>query len=460
MADNIDVTPGTGVTIGADDIDSVLYQRVKIITGDNNVNDGDVSSSNPMPTEEANSADIKTAVELIDNAIDGTEMQVDVVAPLPAGTNTIGKLAANSGVDIGDVDVLSSALPTGAATEAKQDSAEALLTTIDADTSDIAVDTGTIAADTTTIAGDTTSINGKITACNTGDVTISASALPTGAATEAKQDSAEALLTTIDADTAAMATDLAAIEVLQTTIAGDTTSIDGKITACDTGSIAGTVTANAGTNLNTSALALETGGNLDTISGDTTSINGKITACNTGDVTISAALPAGTNLLGKVGIDQTTDGTTNKVSLSTDVVSVDATGQGDVPITLDGETVAVDLGANNDVTISSGKTIKRAVISASSSGDNTIIAAVADKKIKVLSVLLIAAEATTVRFESGASGDALTGVMSLEAKAGFVIPAPADVSGHWFETGVNTLLNLELGGDVQVSGCITYYEEE
>jgi hypothetical protein len=39
---------------------------------------------------------------------------------LPAGTNAIGKLAANSGVDIGDVDVLSSALPTGAATAANQ----------------------------------------------------------------------------------------------------------------------------------------------------------------------------------------------------------------------------------------------------------------------------------------------------------------------------------------------------
>ena len=32
-------------------------------------------------------------------------MQVDVVAALPAGTNAIGKLAANSGVDIGDVTV-------------------------------------------------------------------------------------------------------------------------------------------------------------------------------------------------------------------------------------------------------------------------------------------------------------------------------------------------------------------
>jgi len=35
---------------------------------------------------------IKTAVEVIDNAIAGSEMQVDVVAALPAGTNAIGKL--------------------------------------------------------------------------------------------------------------------------------------------------------------------------------------------------------------------------------------------------------------------------------------------------------------------------------------------------------------------------------
>lgn len=46
---------------------------------------------------------VKTAVETLDNAIAGSEMQVDVVGALPAGTNAIGKLAANSGVDIGDV---------------------------------------------------------------------------------------------------------------------------------------------------------------------------------------------------------------------------------------------------------------------------------------------------------------------------------------------------------------------
>jgi hypothetical protein len=56
---------------------------------------------------------IETAVELLDNAISGSEMQVDVVAALPAGTNAIGKLAANSGVDIGDVDVTSTVHPAG-----------------------------------------------------------------------------------------------------------------------------------------------------------------------------------------------------------------------------------------------------------------------------------------------------------------------------------------------------------
>ena len=57
---------------------------------------------------------IKTAVQILDNAISGSEMQVDVVASLPAGSAAIGKLAANSGVDIGDVDVTSIIPATGA----------------------------------------------------------------------------------------------------------------------------------------------------------------------------------------------------------------------------------------------------------------------------------------------------------------------------------------------------------
>ena len=53
-------------------------------------------------------------ITTIAGAVSGTEMQVDVVAALPAGTNAIGKLAANSGVDIGDVDVTSISAGTNA----------------------------------------------------------------------------------------------------------------------------------------------------------------------------------------------------------------------------------------------------------------------------------------------------------------------------------------------------------
>ena len=48
-----------------------------------------------------------TRDDALDAVVSGSEMQVDIVGSLPAGSAAIGKLAANSGVDIGDVDVTS-----------------------------------------------------------------------------------------------------------------------------------------------------------------------------------------------------------------------------------------------------------------------------------------------------------------------------------------------------------------
>ena len=76
-----------------------------------------------LTTIDADTGAIKTAVETIDNAISGTEMQVDIVASLPAGSAAIGKLAANSGVDIGDVDVTSIVPGTGATNLGKAEDA-------------------------------------------------------------------------------------------------------------------------------------------------------------------------------------------------------------------------------------------------------------------------------------------------------------------------------------------------
>lgn len=228
MADNVTITQGTGTDIAADEISSVKYQRVKLVEGADGVNDGDISSANPLPVEltdvdgtaAADITAIKTACEILDNAISGSEMQVDVVT-LPAITAT--------NLDIRDL----------------------------------------------TNASDSVAIYGS----DDGGTTKRIIETDSGGAV-AIQDG------------------------------GNTITVDG------------TVTANAGTNLNTSALALETGGNLATIAGDTTSIDGKITACNTGAVTISAALPAGTNNIGDVDVASIAAGDNNIGNV--DIVSLPA----------------------------------------------------------------------------------------------------------------------------------------
>lgn len=106
-----------------------------------------------------------------------------------------------------------------------------------------------------------------------------------------------------------------------------------------------------------------------------------------------------------------------------------------------------------------GRKILRAAISGATSGDNTLVAAVAGKKIKVLGLFLVAVTAVTVRFESGAGGTALTGVMSIGATGTLVLPMVSDLNTPWFQTADGALLNMELGGSVQVSGALIYYVE-
>jgi hypothetical protein len=167
------------------------------------------------------------------------------------------------------VQVTSSALPTGAATSAKQDTGNASLASIDSKIT--AVDTGAVVVSSSALpsgastaakqdTGNTSlaSIDGKITAVDTGAVVVSSSALPSGAATGTKQDTGNTSLA----------------------------SIDGKITAVNTGAVV----------VSSSALpsGAATGTKQDTGNTSLASIDGKITAVNTGAVVVSSsALPSG-----------------------------------------------------------------------------------------------------------------------------------------------------------------------
>lgn len=65
---------------------------------------------------------------------------------------------------------------------------------------------------------------------------------------------------------------------------------------------------------------------------------------------------------------------------------------------------------------------------------------------------MVSAGAVVATFQSGAAGTPLTGPMTLNT--GLYM----DASGPFgcFETAVNTLLNLNLGAAIQVSGFLVY----
>jgi hypothetical protein len=100
-------------------------------------------------------------------------------------------------------------------------------------------------------------------------------------------------------------------------------------------------------------------------------------------------------------------------------------------------------------------TPKFAAISASGSGNNTLVAAVTGKKIRVLAMALVANGAVNAKLQSGAGGTDITGLFYLAANGGFVLPYN---KVGWCETVASVLLNLNLSGAVAVGGCLVYVE--
>ena len=101
MADNFVANAGAGgKTFATDDVAGVDYPILKVALGALDAvtllagGAGAVSAGVPRVTLASDDPAV-VALQVLDNAISGTEMQVDVVAALPAGTNNIG-----------DVDVL------------------------------------------------------------------------------------------------------------------------------------------------------------------------------------------------------------------------------------------------------------------------------------------------------------------------------------------------------------------
>lgn len=397
-----------GNTVAVDRIDSKDFQLMKLVTGDDGTNGGMVTDANPYPTK---------------------------IISIAAGDNNIG-----------NVDIVSSALPTGAATE-------------------------------TTLAA----LNTKVTSCDTGAVVISSSALPTGAATSAKQDTAQ---TTLDAIKTAT-------ELIDNAISGSEMQVDivtmpnvtianASLPVTDNGSSL-TVDAPVGTPVfvrlsdGTSAITTlpvslasvpsHAVTNAGTFATQVTSISAGDNNIGNVDVVTLPALPTGTNSIGNIGTVSTVT-TVAAVTAITNALPAGTNNIGDVDVltqparsrTVDAISVAQQTDAlMNGLT---ALTPKFATISAAASGDNTLVTAVTSKKIRVLSLFMMSAGTVNayIRDDAGTPvnliGDG-TNKLTLVSGSGFVLPH--NPLG-WCETTSGEGLQLNLSAAIGIAGCLTYVE--
>lgn len=103
--------------------------------------------------------------------------------------------------------------------------------------------------------------------------------------------------------------------------------------------------------------------------------------------------------------------------------------------------------------------IKYAAFGAATAGNNTLLAAVSGKKIRILSLCIIAGAAASIYFQSGTGGAVIfgdsTNKIQLAANGGFVLPFS---SAGWFETAASVLLNLNSSSTGPLSGGFAYEE--
>lgn len=219
-ADNISVTPGQGssaIPIAADDISGVKYQRIKVVTGDDGINEGDVSSSHPLPVSVGSIALPTGAATAARQDTGNTSVaSIDTKTPAKGATNTAGSTPVNIASDqVVPVSAASLPLPALASTAAKQPA----LGTAGTASADIITVQGKTGMTPLSVdgSGNTQPVSGTITA-NQGGIwdirNISGTiTLPSGAATAANQATNNTSVSSLDSKTPALGQALAAASV-------------------------------------------------------------------------------------------------------------------------------------------------------------------------------------------------------------------------------------------------------
>lgn len=198
---------------------------------------------------------------------------------------------------------------------------------------------------------------------------------------------------------------------------------------------------------------------------DVTRLPAPLTTTGTGTEATALRVTIATDSTGVLSVDDngaalTVDGTVtaNLAAGTNNIGDVDVLSQPALARTTD--TIAAALSTDALMSSTTALTPKFAAIAAASSGDNTLVAAVSGKKIRVLALAGIATAAVSAYFTSGAGGTVIfggsTNKIALAANGGFVLPF--NPLG-WFEnSSTNQALVLNLSAAIAFSGGLVYVE--
>ena len=230
-------------------------------------------------------------------------------------------------------------------------------------------------------------------------------------------------------------------------------------------------TANAGADLNTSALALEAGGNLAAINGKTPAL-GQALAAGSVPVVLTAAQLAALTPVSVIAVSnfpatQPVSGTfwqaTQPVSIATlPALAAGTANIGDVdvltlPPTPAGTNLIGQVSASDETgTIYSGTTAltPKFAIFNTSSGATIVVAAVGGKRIKVLSWGCSANGTTNIKWQSHTAGD----ISGLRYMTQFKDTGGGTSRTGRFQTAVGESLDINNSAAVAISGEVAYVE--
>jgi hypothetical protein len=94
------------------------------------------------------------------------------------------------------------------------------------------------------------------------------------------------------------------------------------------------------------------------------------------------------------------------------------------------------------------------VISVSSIGDNTVVAAVAGRSIRVTSLVLVEAAAVSITFKSGST--ALSGAIPMLANGAIVLDPVFERQAPWLTTALGEAFVINLSVGVACTGWLDY----